>query len=254
MIRPARGTLKRRHYDASYYVSEGPAGSLQSARIVVPIVISLVQPRSVVDVGCGLGAWLSVFRENGVERILGLDGGHIDPSWLVIPKDCYRAVDLSKPFDVSGNFDLAVCLEVAEHLPKKSGQDFVRRLVNLAPVILFSAAVPFQGGTHHVNQQWPEFWQDLFGQNRYRALDLIRKQTWKNPEVKYWYRQNMFLFVREDLIPTNPIFLEATRHADDLMLVHNAILHYQLGVRSILKQLPRSIWDAGLRRLKMIFK
>jgi SAM-dependent methyltransferase len=246
--------LKSRHYDAGYYASEGAAASFQSARVVVPIVISLVRPRSVIDVGCGSGAWLSVFRENGIERILGLDGDHIDPSWLVIPKECYRAVDLSKPFDVDEKFDLAVCLEVAEHLPKRCAQYLVRRLVNLAPIVLFSAAVPFQGGTHHVNEKWPEFWNDLFGQNGYRALDLIRMQTWKNPGVKYWYRQNMFLYVLEDLIPTNPVFLEATRYADDLMLVHHSILHHQTGLRSILKQLPRSIWDAASRRLKTMSK
>jgi SAM-dependent methyltransferase len=211
-----------------------------------------VQPRSVVDVGCGTGAWLSEFRQNGAERILGLDGDNIDPSWLVIPKECFRSVDLSKPFDGLGQFDLAVCLEVAEHLPKQSAEGLVRRLVALAPLVLFSAGVPFQGGVHHVNEQWPEYWKDFFKQNGFQALDVIRKQVWKNPEVAYWYRQNMFLFVREDLIPGNPAFLDATRDADDLMLVHSAILHYQLGVRSILKQLPRSIWDAGLRRLKGI--
>src|SRR5215472_302420 len=244
MIDSARGSLKSRHYDASFFASEGPGASFQSARIVVPIVISLLRPRSVVDVGCGSGAWLSVFRENGVERILGLDGGYVDPSWLVIPKECYRAVDLGKPFHVDGEFDLAICLEVAEHLPKKCAPDLVRRLVNLAPVVLFSGAVPFQGGVHHVNEQWPEFWNDLFSQNGYRALDLIRKQTWKNPDVKYWYRQNMFLFVLEDLVQSNPVFLEATRDADDLMLVHHSILRRQMGLRSMMKQLPRSIWDA----------
>ncbi len=244
--------MKPRPYNASYYVSEGPASSLQSARIVVPALISLLRPRSVIDVGCGSGAWLSAFRENGVERILGLDGDHIDPSWLVIPKDCFQAVDLSKPFDLDVKFDLAMSLEVAEHLPGKHARSFVRSLVGLAPFVVFSAAIPFQGGIHHVNEQWPEFWRDLFAESGYRSLDLIRKQFWKNAGVKYWYRQNTFLFAREDTIPGNPALLEATRDADDLMLVQSPILHYQMGVRSILKQFPRSIWSAASRRLKGI--
>ncbi len=246
--------MKLHPYDAAYYVLEGPAANLQSARVVVPILVSLVQPHSVVDVGCGSGAWLSAFHENGVERILGLDGGHVDPSWLVIPKECFRSVDLTKPFDVDGKFDLALSLEVAEHLPKRLARDFVRRLINLAPFVVFSAAVPFQGGVHHVNEQWPEFWQELFAEGGYKSLDLIRKKIWKNPAVKYWYRQNMLLFAREDLIPDNPILAEATGDANDLMLVQNAILHHQMGVRSILKQLPRSIWNAATRRLKSVFK
>jgi SAM-dependent methyltransferase len=253
-IRFFRGYLKLRPYDASYYVSEGPASSLQSARIIVPALISLLRPRSVIDVGCGSGAWLSAFRENGVERILGLDGDHVEPSWLIIPKDCFRAVDLAKPFDIDGKFDLAISLEVAEHLPKKHARAFVRNLVDLAPFVIFSAAVPFQGGVHHVNEQWPEFWRGLFAESGYRSLDLIRKQFWKNAGVKYWYRQNMLLFAREDMIPANPKLLESTSDADDLMLVQSAILHYQMGVRSILKQLPRSIWSAVSRRFKRILK
>jgi SAM-dependent methyltransferase len=253
-LRFARGYLKPRPYDASYYVSEGPASSLRSARIVVPALVSLLQPRSVIDVGCGSGAWLSAFRENGVERILGLDGDHVDRSWLIIPKDCFRAVNLAKPFKVDEKFDLAMSLEVAEHLPEKHARDFVRNLVSLAPFVVFSAAVPFQGGIHHLNEQWPEFWQDLFAESGYRSMDLIRKQFWKNAGVKYWYRQNMFLFAREDMIPANPALLEASSDADDLMLVQSAILHYQMGVRSILKQLPRSIWSAVSRRLKRIPK
>jgi SAM-dependent methyltransferase len=246
--------LKPRRYNATYYVSEGPASNLQSARIVVPALISLLRPRSVVDVGCGSGAWLSAFHENGVERILGLDGDHIDPSWLIIPEDCFRAVDLAKPFDVDGKFDLAISLEVAEHLPKRHARDFVRSLVNLAPFVVFSAAVPFQGGAHHINEQWPEFWRDLFADSGYRSLDLIRKRFWKNAGVKYWYRQNMFLFAHEDMVPANPALLEASGDADDLMLVQSAILHYQMGVRSILKQLPRSLWSAASRRFKNILK
>jgi len=245
--------LKATPYSAAYYDSEGLAASLRSAKIVVPIVMSLVRPSSVIDVGCGPGTWLSVFHECGVKRIIGLDGDHIDPSWLVIPEDCFHAVDLSKPFDAGGQFDLAICLEVAEHLPKKSSADLVRGLVALAPFVLFSAAVPLQGGVHHINEQWPEFWKALFQKSGYRALDPIRKEIWKNTDVAYWYRQNTFLFVREDMISSNAAFLAAADDGDDLMLVRPAILHHQMGVRSLLKQLPRSIWEAASRRLRKIF-
>ncbi len=230
-------------YDASYYASEG-LEALQSAKVVVPLVTSVVRPKSVVDVGCGLGAWLSVFREHGAERILGLDGSHVEPSWLLIPKDCFHAIDLSQPFRLDEQFDLGVCLEVAEHLPKSSAGGFVESIVGLAPIILFSAAVPQQGGTYHVNEQWPEYWQRLFQRHNYRMLDLVRKLIWKDPRVKPWYRQNAFLFVREDLISTKAEFVEATQYSNDLMLVHSSVLHAQLSLRSILRNLPRSIWEA----------
>jgi len=228
-------------YDASFYSFEGPGDNLRSAQAVVPLINCLIQPQSVVDVGCGSGVWLSVFREHGVKQILGIEGSHVDGSWLRIPMDCIRFIDLSHPFELQETFDLAICLEVAEHLPPKSASFLVQSLVRLAPIILFSAAIPLQGGAHHINEQWPDYWRKLFEQCHFRRLDLIRKEIWKNPEVKSWYRQNMFLFVREDLIPTRTIFREADNFADDLLLIQPEILERQLGLRSILKNLPKSI-------------
>lgn len=239
-------------YDCSYYKSEALDPELRSPKVVVPLITSIVRPRSVVDVGCGVGSWLVAFRESGVERILGLDGKHVDSTWLLIPREYFRTVDLSQPFRLDAQFDLAVCLEVAEHLPTSSASVLVESLVRLAPVILFSAAIPLQGGTHHVNEQWPEYWQRLFQEHDYRMLDLIRKLIWKNPNVKYWYRQNTFLFVREDFISTRSQFLEATQYADDLVLVHREILQRQFGLRSILKNLPGSIWDFASRRIRAL--
>src|SRR2546425_6514631 len=100
-------------YGPAFY-REHSEGSLRSARVVVPLVLKMVAPRSIVDVGCGTGTWLSVFREYGVERILGLDGSHIDPSLLEVPRELFVPVDLAEPFRVKEEFDLAVCLEVAE--------------------------------------------------------------------------------------------------------------------------------------------
>lgn len=229
-------------YDLSYYRSEGLDPELRSPTVIVPLIVSLLHPKRVVDVGCGVGHWLSVFRKFGVNEILGVDGKHIRPEWLVIPKDAFRAVDLSHSFRLEENFDLAVCLEVGEHLPKDSADILVDSLVNLAPVVLFSAAVPMQGGTHHINEQWPDFWKELFGRHGYRRLDLIRKFVWKNPEVKFWYRQNTFLFVEENLVSSNPMFREAAQEADDLLLVHVSILRELFGLRATLKAMARATW------------
>ena len=134
-----------------------------------------------------------------------------------------------------------MCLEVAEHLPAKSAPDLIQSLVRLAPVILFSAAVPLQGGLHHVNEQWPTYWRELFQEHHFQMLDLIRKEIWKDPRVKSWYRQNIFLLVRSDLILTRAIFREAENFADDLLLIHLDTLERQLGLRSMMKNLPRSL-------------
>lgn len=225
-------------YDGSYYRSDELDPDLRSPRVVVPLVISMVQPRSVVDVGCGAGNWLRVCLECGVETVFGVDGHHVQPAWLRVPQECFRPFDLTKPLRLDRKFDLAICLEVAEHLPKGCAPGLVEALVRLAPVILFSAAVPLQRGVHHVNGQWPEYWQKLFQKHKYRMLDVVRKNIWKNAEVKFWYRQNMFLYVREDFISSRPEFLEAMGYADDLILLHRSIFEEHLGLRAMVKALP----------------
>jgi SAM-dependent methyltransferase len=140
-----------------------------SAEAVVPLVLERVPATSVIDVGCGRGYWLRAFKQAGVERVFGVDGGKINADRLVISPSEFASVDLSgvvqgNPLNVStyDGFDLATCMEVAEHLPPAAAGAFVRALTELAPALLFSAAIPRQGGTGHINEQWPSDWARLF--------------------------------------------------------------------------------------------
>lgn len=236
-------------YDLSFY-SKRSAYALQSARIVVPLIIHIIQVRSVVDVGCGRGEWLLVFKENDVERIFGLDGEHVDPSSLLIPAEYFRPIDLRRPFGLEEKFDLAICLEVAEHLPKRSAKGFVESLTQLAPVVLFSAAIPLQGEVHHINEQWPEYWQRLFRQYGYKRLDPVRKLIWKNEKVLWWYRQNMFIFAREDVVEAHPVLCEEAQAMNDLMLIHPSVLQRNLRLGPMFKRLPRLFTEAIQRKIK----
>lgn len=174
-----------------------------SAEVIVPLVLELVPARSVVDIGCGEGAWLMAFRRSGVEDVLGIDGDYVDEARLLIPRTCFRAADLSRPFTVGRTFDLAVSLEVAEHLPPESAPAFVEGLARLAPVILFSAAIPRQGGIHHVNEQWPEYWAALFESQNFVPIDAIRKRVWGNERIDWWYAQNTLIFAERDFVGRN---------------------------------------------------
>jgi SAM-dependent methyltransferase len=180
------------------------SGAARSAEAIVPLVSQFLPTRSVVDVGCGDGSWLAVFRKFGAEEIFGIDGEYVDPSFLQIPQDCFKAFDLTKPFGLGRVFDLAVSLEVGEHLPADCAPVFVEGLTRLAPAVLFSAAIPFQGGTHHINEQWPEKWAALFKGHGYLPVDFIRRRVWQNDAVEWWYAQNTLLFVRADLIESHP--------------------------------------------------
>ncbi|MDR3700770.1 MAG: glycosyltransferase [Candidatus Sulfopaludibacter sp.] len=176
-------------------------GSLRSASIVVPLVTSLTRPASVVDVGCGTGAWLSCFRHCGIDDIFGLEFSEVSPHLAHLGASHIRTVDASQSFDLPRTFDLAVSLEVAEHLPAESASGFVQSLVRLAPVVLFSAAVPGQGGVNHLNEQWPTYWAELFARHGYIAVDCLRDRIWTDRRIEWWYRQNLLLFVRGDLAP-----------------------------------------------------
>ena len=153
--------MSRVQYDSGYF-KVLDAAERASAAAIVPLVIALLQPESVCDVGCARGGWLAVFKEHGVGRVLGIDGDYVERDQLKIDESEFRAADLEQGLPDVGRFDLAVSLEVAEHLAAESAGRFVDGLATLAPAVLFSAAIPGQGGRGHVNEQWPEYWRDLF--------------------------------------------------------------------------------------------
>ncbi len=172
-------------------------GAHSSARVVLPLVLDLYPASSVVDFGCGQGAWLKACLENGMETVLGLDGDYVNREKLLVDRDQFRASDLSRPVRLNRRFDLALCLEVAEHLPARSAPILVESLVAAAPVVLFSAALPGQGGVHHINEQWPTYWERLFAEQGMRKYDVIRPMIWNDSSIEWWYRQNLYLFTKD---------------------------------------------------------
>jgi len=185
----------------SYYTASGldeiASGSLRSAEVVVPIVHEIFQPTSVLDVGCGLGFWLRVWQKAGVEDIYGLDGGEVTWDKLVIPVEKFQLINLGSLFDLGRRFSVVQSLEVAEHLPENSAVDFVQSLTRHGDVVLFSAAIPGQGGYHHLNEQWPSYWAAIFKNCHFLAADIIRPRIWNDRNVRVWYRQNALVFIHE---------------------------------------------------------
>lgn len=190
------------------------AESMEAALHLVPYILDVIQPRSVVDVGCATGEFLAAFRQYGVEEILGIDGAYVRRALLVIPRENFMPLDLSKPFTLDRTYDLAICLEVAEHLLPQSAASFVASLARLAPVILFSAAIPFQGGDNHLNEQWPEYWAGLFKQHGFVPVDALRRIIWLDREVPIVYRQNALFFCREEALAGNDRLSQAFQETD----------------------------------------
>jgi SAM-dependent methyltransferase len=197
-----------------------------SAETIVPMVIERVAPRSVVDLGCGHGIWLETFARHGVEDYMGVDGDWVPIEKLHFPPERFVAARLHKPLRLGRRFDLAVSLEVAEHLPARGARQFVKNIVELAPCVLFSAAVPYQRGTDHINEQWPDYWAALFAEHDYLVLDGLRPLIWSNDAVFGFYRQNILMFATPDVIAERPMLAcdrERTVEAQ-LSMVHPELM------------------------------
>ena len=195
-------------YNQEYYsINKGTEVTLKSAREIIPIVLDLITIKSVLDVGCGIGAWLKVFKEKGVNKIMGIDGNYVNKNMLLISKDNFKSVDLEKEeFKTNTKYDLTICLETAEHISKEREDHLLNILTNSADIVLFSASVPYQGGTGqgHINEQWQSYWIDKFIKRKYIAIDCIRRKIWSNKELFYFYRQNIFLFIKKDKLNKFP--------------------------------------------------
>jgi SAM-dependent methyltransferase len=167
--------------------------SARSASRIVPFVTDLIDPKSVLDVGCGSGAWSRAFLENDVSSLRAIDGDYAR-SALLIDDGHFTPVNLASFDGNLGTFDLVACIEVAEHLNADRASGFVELLCKHSPTILFSAAPPGQGGTHHVNEQPLSYWAEHFAKRGYRLFDIIRPAFWHDETVQWWHRQNMVIF------------------------------------------------------------
>ena len=183
-------------YGDLFYERINP-GSTRSAQVVLPLVFERFAPKSIVDFGCGSGAWLSVAKNLGVDDVLGVDGPWVEQASLEIPGDLFLRCDLGTDDPELGRrFDMAFSTEVAEHLPPERSSGFVDALCSAADIVVFSAAIPQQGGIGHGNERWQSFWVAEFARNGFGAIDLVRPKVWTDDRVSAWYRQNLIVFVK----------------------------------------------------------
>lgn len=170
----------------------GPAAAL-------PLILESIggRPRSLVDVGCGTGTWLRAARDCGIDDLLGIEGVVAPADQLQVDAACIRRGDLTRPLDLGRRFDVALCLEVGEHLDASAAATLVASVTTASDVVVFSAACPDQPGQHHVNCQWPAYWQRLFNALGFACSDAVRWRLWDIAVVEPWYRQNMFIARRD---------------------------------------------------------
>ena len=184
-----------RDYNTSYYL-ELEMTSSSAAKELVPLILNFIQPKSIVDVGCGTGIWLREWEKAGVFDYTGVDGDYISENQLVIPKEKFLQVNLDESVRLSRNYELVVSLEVAEHIQPEGAKNFIDLLCQAGDVVLFSAAIPGQGGLNHLNEQYPQYWAKLFEQNGFSPYDCLRERIWLNEKIHACYRQNILFYIR----------------------------------------------------------
>ena len=169
-------------------------GSRASAQVIIPIMQQGLSIGSVLDVGAGVGAWAAEWLASGAAEAIAVDGCYAGGNALLVPQECFVAHDLAQPLNLGRRFDLVQSLEVAEHIAPDRADCFVDTLVIHGDVILFSAAVPNQGGEHHVNEQPPEYWRRKFAARGYSVFDWLRPQLSGLQNVQPWYRYNSVIY------------------------------------------------------------
>lgn len=130
-------------------------------------------------------------------EILGVEGEWLDKNKLHVDESLILIKDLEKPLTIHKRFDLALCLEVVEHLSESSADVIVDTLTGLSDIIIFSAAIPGQKGQNHINEQYIEYWEKKFKKKDYLIYDELREIFWNNPNIDVWYKQNIFIVMKK---------------------------------------------------------
>lgn len=240
-------TDRRATYSEAFY-RDRDAMTRHAAETVLDFVFALEKPAGVVDVGCGTGTWLAAARRLGATDCVGVEGTWLDPAQANTDSMTLHQQDLEAPIALDQAFDLAISLEVAEHLTPARGPGFVAELCGLAPMVLFSAAVPGQGGKHHVNERWQSYWADLFEGEGYTPVDIVRPAVWADDAVPYWYCQNTLLYLSEakrtqlsDRLDTRPPRILDLVHPRQFAFKHRDRVAVGRNARLLLKAIGRSL-------------
>jgi len=214
-----------------------------AANKILPIFVeTLPQLNSAVDFGCGVGTWVSTLKDYGANDVLGLEGPWLDEKLLQIEPDEFRSANFEEVVSLDKKYDLAMTLEVAEHLSPEAASTFVKSLVSASDFILFSAEIPLQGGVRHLNEQWPDYWAGLFREQGYVVVDCVRQKIWNETSIPVWYRQNILMFVKEDQVSRLKMDRsDPVNHSMALSVVHPELYLGKMNFKGGLNLIRRSI-------------
>ena len=186
-------------YNSDYFATTVELPARDSAGPMAESIVSDLAPRTVVDVGCGTGALLEQLRNRGCD-VFGLEYSEAGLRYCRDRRLNVRKFNLERDvYDESNSFDVAISIEVAEHLPEKAADRYVDLLARLSATIVFTAAPPGQGGLDHVNEQAPSYWVSKFRNRGFKhdaELSDRWREKWRETGVAEMYCKNLMIFRR----------------------------------------------------------
>lgn len=183
-------------YNQGFYNQQANESYKTAKNVLELIFEKIMLPKSVLDIGCGVGSWLKAATELGANDIFGIDGSDLAKINLFIDSDRFEQRDLTKFTHLNRQFDMAISLEVAEHISSDKHHAYIKTICSHSETILFSAAIPYQGGTGHVSENWPQYWKTQFSAHGYECFDIIRPIIWDAKGISFWYKQNILMFAK----------------------------------------------------------
>jgi hypothetical protein len=238
--------LTTHSYDNAF-LQYAAQSSAYSARVITSLLNAQLAVESVLDVGCAMGTWLHSWNECGVADYHGVDGDYVDRGNLEIPATAFSAVDLNATFDLGRKFDLVQSFEVAEHVEPRAADTFVDSLTRHASrYVLFSAAPPGQGGEFHINEQPYDFWREKLVRHGFAVADVLRPMIAHDARISYWYRYNVFLFVRHEALADLPPEFRKRIVAESAPLADISPLAFRLR-KALVRRLPYEMQQQAAR-------
>ena len=235
-------------YDQAFYARQSKR-SESSAHAILPLLFTIYWPNSVVDFGCGVGTWLKAAFDLGIVNLRGFEGPWVSHNQMLIREIKFFNANIADRIETQ-RADLALCLEVAEHIQPEKAVVLIDNLCRASDVVLFSAAIPRQGGIGHLNERLQSYWAELFAAQGYDVFDVIRPHIWNDTTIRFWYRQNILLFVKRTSTAIDRTLL-FKRQAPILDVVHPEMNAFHArDANSSLRRLVRALRFRLTRRGK----
>ena len=239
----AASTSYAHRYDELFYRYQRE-GAARSANQLLPRVLRHLDVRSVLDVGCGAGAWVKVYEDLGVPICVGIDGDYVDRSVLLMKPENFQPADITQPFDLGRQFELVQCLEVAEHVPSHFSDVLIDNLCRHGRMVLFSAAPPGQGGEDHINERPYVHWRSAFARHGFDLYDFVRPEVRGDALIEPWYRFNVLFFAHRSITASLPAAVTRFAVPDNGAIADVSPWTYQAR-----KLLLRCLWPSLVSRM-----